>query len=156
MDVNKVENYSQKLEEEPTVGIESVMSEEDLQLTNEEEDGEVTEEINKPAQNEDELDFEEENESIEEGEDDSDRRPSNKEEDEDGELNSDDDLEEGEVKDDEDDGDDNELGPDGLPKKRTKRNLSQSKTTNVCRFFAKGQCTWGHNCRFLHLSQPGK
>lgn len=48
----------------------------------------------------------------------------------DGEVEDDDDLEEGEVKD------------SSSARKMPQRPL--------CRFFTKGQCTWGTNCRFLH------
>ncbi|XP_035679838.1 zinc finger CCCH domain-containing protein 18-like [Branchiostoma floridae] len=51
------------------------------------------------------------------------------EDDDDGELGEDDDLEEGEVKD-----------PSG--RKPMQRSL--------CRFYVKGNCTWGASCRFLH------
>ncbi|XP_054717958.1 zinc finger CCCH domain-containing protein 18-like isoform X5 [Uloborus diversus] len=52
----------------------------------------------------------------------------------DGEITDDDDLEEGEVKD---------VTP--APKQQTRQ-------AAVCRFFNRGQCTWGSSCRFLHLS----
>lgn len=53
---------------------------------------------------------------------------------EEGQVDSDEDLEEGELKeDDEDDG-----PTDSVPPKE------------VCKYYYKGQCTWGEGCRFLH------
>lgn len=56
-------------------------------------------------------------------------------------MNSeDDDLEEGEVVDDDDD--------EPTPGQRER---------SPCRFFGKGQCTWGDSCRFSHdLPSPNK
>ncbi|GAB6030485.1 hypothetical protein CHUAL_007349 [Chamberlinius hualienensis] len=51
--------------------------------------------------------------------------------DDEGEVEDDDDLEEGEVKD----------------SVSSNRKLPQKP---LCRFYSKGQCTWGNNCRFLH------
>lgn len=57
-----------------------------------------------------------------------------------GQVNSDDDLEEGEVKDDDDD-----------------EPVTGPKEKEPCRFFGKGQCTWGDSCRFSHdLTSPNK
>ena len=55
-----------------------------------------------------------------------------------GQVNSDDDLEEGELKDDDEP-------------------VTGQKERSPCRFFGKGQCTWGDNCRFSHdFTSPNK
>lgn len=87
------------------------------------------------------------------------RKKDDEDEDEDGEVNSDDDLEEGEVKEDDSNGSGSDEDANGQ-KKSTKKivqtqNSNNQAKTSVCRFFAKGQCTWGLNCRFLHLAAPG-
>lgn len=77
---------------------------------------------------------------------------------EDGEVNSDDDLEEGEVKeDDSGDEDDGEVKDDvdSGPKKDGQLNQRKpNQTENVCKYFGKGTCTWGPQCRFMH-QYPG-
>ncbi|KAG1714607.1 Zinc finger CCCH domain-containing protein 18 [Nymphon striatum] len=59
------------------------------------------------------------------------------------------DKEEGEEDDDEDDG---ELTDDDLEEGEVKDSSSSRKMQpkSICRFFHKGQCTWGLNCRFIH------
>lgn len=81
---------------------------------------------------------------------------------EDGEVNSDDESEEeGEIKDDDADCDVSSKDPT----KRENKTLSGTSTGNsnasnnqqqkqICKFYAKGQCTWGINCRFLHVNAP--
>ncbi|XP_072024124.1 LOW QUALITY PROTEIN: uncharacterized protein [Amphiura filiformis] len=94
----------------------------------------------------DELDYEEDVEDHgkdagkEEKEDK--EKEEGEEEDEDGAI--DDDLDEGEITDDEEEGelkDPNDKKPSVRP---------------VCRFFIKGQCTWGSNCRFIHPGHNDK
>lgn len=85
-------------------------------------------------------------------------REEGEEKSDDGEVNSDDDLEEGEVKEDDDVGSTPLLGVSGQPLLGRKpiqapnrvNQQNQQQPGNVCRFFGKGQCTWGANCRFLH------
>lgn len=90
------------------------------------------------------------------------RKKDEDEEDEDGEVNSEEELEEGEVKEDDDSetgGADDEANGQKKTIKKTGNLTSNSNNqakTSICRFFAKGQCTWGLNCRFLHLAAPGK
>lgn len=81
--------------------------------------------INSPAQDDDD-DGELEDDEEEEGEE-------KKEDNGDGELESGEELEDGEISD-----EDEALKNERLEPKP------------VCRFFSKGQCTWGSSCRFLH------
>lgn len=71
---------------------------------------------------------------------------------EDGEVNSEEELEDGEVK--EEDSDE-ELGEqqdaDSNANKPTPANLN-----SLCRFYSKGLCTWGSNCRFIHQKPIGQ
>lgn len=81
---------------------------------------------------------------------------------EDGEVNSDEESEEeGEIKDDDADGQmlvkdsvkkENKTASGTLTGNANASNNQQPK--QICKFYAKGQCTWGINCRFLHVNAP--
>lgn len=73
---------------------------------------------------------------------------------EDGEVNSDEDLEEGEVKESEDDEDDGEV-KEPSDRKPSGDQKAGKPSENVCKYFGKGTCTWGPQCRFTH-QYPGK
>ncbi|XP_014674493.1 PREDICTED: zinc finger CCCH domain-containing protein 18-like isoform X4 [Priapulus caudatus] len=57
------------------------------------------------------------------------------------------DLDEGEIVDGEDDGEEGELKEFHEP--------ASVRPRNICRFFSRGQCTWGANCRFTHVNPNG-
>ncbi|XP_014253741.1 putative ATP-dependent RNA helicase DHX57 [Cimex lectularius] len=42
------------------------------------------------------------------------------------------------------------LGEVYMKRRQTSRNLGRKKNKNICRFFAKGNCRFGNNCRFSH------
>ncbi|XP_076357965.1 uncharacterized protein LOC143250813 isoform X5 [Tachypleus tridentatus] len=92
----------------------------DGELDFEEEMHEDEQEVDEVINKEIEVEKKEPGEKSEEGEAD----------DDDGEVSDDDDLEEGEVKE----------GSGGR----------KAQPRPVCRFFNKGQCTWGTSCRFIH------
>ncbi|RWS25545.1 hypothetical protein B4U80_05925 [Leptotrombidium deliense] len=170
MEVDERQQTNNDLKKESCVGAESIESDEDSQLV-EEDDGElsddnvsndakaeeqnavITQQTAKSAQNEDELDYEED---VEEGEEPH-KPKGDKEEDEDGEVNSDDDLEEGEVKEDSDgeERDGNANTKNTSQGQQQRQNRGQGNQKNICKFFHKGQCTWGPSCRFVHQAPSG-
>ncbi|XP_054153747.1 zinc finger CCCH domain-containing protein 18-like isoform X2 [Oppia nitens] len=94
------------------------------------------EELSHGKTDEDELDFDEEVREADTGVNATEERTEE-------ELDEDDDLEEGEVKE-----DDEEEGED----KAEAVKEAGGRSTSICRFYGRGQCTWGNNCRFVHPS----